>query len=286
MVSGSKGNHMYSCRLIRGGALLAELAGPIFIFVGALILLGAAVVQLVRVTLNAKAKDIQHKADLRDKQHEQEMKLAQQSAESKAKIAEAQANAEIEKLRLQSQMQADKETFILETARKDQERVAVLEGRVDTLSSQLMTYIERRADQERVIGEQQGELTSMKGFFERTSKERDAEKLEIQSLRSEVQALQSRQASRHDALNEAQVRVSQSEEQLQAVIAERDRLRREIEILLHKIPREAADPNVKLFIDDALAPATGSTYEGVNIPAALAATNTLVEQPIYQEPTA
>jgi chromosome segregation ATPase len=261
--------------------LFAELAGPFFIFAGALILLAAAVVQLVRVHLNAKAKDIQHKADLRDKQHENEMKLAQQKAESDAEIAKAHAQIEIEKFRLEAQMRADEKQFILDTARKDQERVSFLEGRVDTLSSQLMNYIERRGDQERLIGEQQGELVALKAFFERTSKEREAEQLEIQNLRVEVQSLRDRQQSRHDDLNAAQVRVIQSEEQLQTVIAERDRLRREIETLLQKIPRETADQNVRPFIDDEPAQATGSTYEGVNIPAALAATNTLVETPLY-----
>jgi chromosome segregation ATPase len=197
------------------------------LFVGAVFGLAGAVVSLFRIHLNGKAKQLEHANELKDKQHELDIKLAQQKAESDAEIAKATATAEIEKLRLQSQMQADKETFILDVARQDREHLTRLQERTDNLQAQITQLVNRAAERERVIGVQEGKLASVESFLERTLKEREIETAEIQALRKEVDALKDRQQSRHDALNEAQIKMSESEGQLQNVLIERDRLRSE-----------------------------------------------------------
>jgi hypothetical protein len=254
-----------------------ELLGAL-IFVGSMILtwIGRRI-QVEHSRLKAEKEKIEFQAKLDRQKHEHEMLLAQKKSESDLQIARALADAEVEKSRLREQMQADKEQFILDTARKDQDRVALLEGRVDTLSGQLMELINRRSEQERVIGVQEGKLLFMQESLSRQEKE--------------LSERRERQQSRHTTLNNIQARLGESEEHLAMVIAERDRLRgelaatkTEVDLLLQQIPSQVREQVFKPPVNDGDAgttPATGSTYEGVNIPASFAATNTLVERPVY-----
>jgi hypothetical protein len=208
-----------------------ELLGAL-IFVGSMILtwIGRRI-QVEHSRLKAEKEKIEFQAKLDRQKHEHEMLLAQKKSESDLQIARALADAEVEKSRLREQMQADKEQFILDTARKDQDRVALLEGRVDTLSGQLMELINRRADQERTIGEQAGKLLFMQESLDRQAKE--------------LSDLRERQQVRHTTLNEAQAQVGELELSLATMTAERDRAvaqlaeaNVQIDAMYRQIPRQ------------------------------------------------
>jgi hypothetical protein len=222
---------------------------------GALVLLASAIIGLIAAVLRLVRQRLDHDAEMKQQKHDTEMLLAKNKTEADAEIAKARADAEIEKLRLEAHMRAENESFVLETARGAQAELGRLRDRVDTLQLQLTELISRRADQERVIGEQAGRLSVMQEFVDRTIRERETElgnlgamRFELERQAKEITDLKSRQETRHEAVNRAMGAQVEAEESLILVTADRDRLRDRVAELTTQVDalllRQSPVPNI------------------------------------------